>query len=216
MQKYRAVSNNSPIFAKRNQENTLKTMKTKKTLIFIAAMLGGIMATSLTSCGEDAVEDVLNDRLGYWVKGEFIEFEQKDSTFFYVQYKASDYSSVDVETLLRSTSGITSVMAFGNKCYVITAEGNLSLPGFYVSAGYRTANLDGVIVLPEIALELTDKSNLDDLLSKYGGILTVSNNIGTTYRFNCNLLTSEEVLRLAARLYHEDYVLWCEPNLWGG
>jgi len=39
-------------------------MNTKKTMLFIAAMLGGIMATSLTSCGEDAVEDVLNDRLG--------------------------------------------------------------------------------------------------------------------------------------------------------
>ena len=33
-------------------------MKTKKTLLFIAAMLGGIMATSLTACGDESIEDI--------------------------------------------------------------------------------------------------------------------------------------------------------------
>ena len=33
-------------------------MKTKKTLLFIAAMLGCIMATSLTACGDESVEDI--------------------------------------------------------------------------------------------------------------------------------------------------------------
>jgi len=49
--------------AKQNQLK-LKCYEDEKDIDIYAAMLGGIMATSLTSCGEDAVEDVLNDRLG--------------------------------------------------------------------------------------------------------------------------------------------------------
>ncbi len=33
-------------------------MKTKKTLLFIAAMLGGIIVTSLTACGDESTEDI--------------------------------------------------------------------------------------------------------------------------------------------------------------
>ncbi len=33
-------------------------MKTKKTMLFIAAMFGGIIATSLTSCGDESTEDI--------------------------------------------------------------------------------------------------------------------------------------------------------------
>ena len=33
-------------------------MKTKKTLLFIAAVFGGIMATSLTACGDESTEDI--------------------------------------------------------------------------------------------------------------------------------------------------------------
>ena len=40
------------------QNQTKETLPMKKTMLFIAAMLGGIIVTSLTACGDESTEDI--------------------------------------------------------------------------------------------------------------------------------------------------------------
>lgn len=206
-------------------------MNTNKTLLLLATIFGCFITASLTACGDEDLEDAFKNvsgeepedstwtpdgKLGFWLQGKFVEFEQISDTCFYVQYMAERDSTTDIEALLRATVNIE--MQYG-KGYIITAEGIPSIPGFFVSAFYRAylrpQPVDGVLVLPNIALKLTENSKFEDMMAKYGNLIIVKSRYDTTYLVDCNLYTSDEVLRLAARLYHEDYVVWSEPNLWG-
>ena len=169
----------------------------------------------LSSIREWTEED---DKLGYWAKDEFIEFQIADTNVFLVQPRLNEnpVSSERLKEILTSI-GVENIISGGYKDrYLVRASERPLHQTLYVSDQYKTSTADWIYVLPQISFKLASEESLDAILQKYGEYLIQAaplTNGSTIHRFNCNVITSAEVLRLAAKIHKESTVLWCEPNL---
>jgi hypothetical protein len=167
----------------------------------------------LSSIREWTEED---DKLGYWAKDEFIEFQIADPNVFLVQPRLNEnpVSSERLKEILTSI-GVENIISewYKDRYIVRTSERPLHQT-LYVSDQYKTSTADWIYVLPQICLSLETEDSLDAILRKYGEHLIEqedSPNHGL-HRFNCDVITSAEVLRLAAKIHIEPTVKWCEAN----
>ena len=158
-----------------------------------------------------------DDKLGYWAKSEFIEFQIADPNVFLVQPRLNEnpVSSERLKEILTLLIGVENIISGGYKdCYFVRASERPLHQALYVSDQYKTSTSDWIYVLPEICLSLETEGSLDAILRKYGEHLTEQEDSpkhGLHY-FNCDVITSAEVLRLAAKIHLEPTVKWCEAN----
>lgn len=169
----------------------------------------------LSSIREWTEED---DKLGFWAKREFIEFQIADPNMFLVQPRLNEnpVSSERLKEILTSI-GVEDIISGGYEDrYIVRATERPLHQALYVSDQYKMSTSDWIYVLPQISFKLASEESLDAILQKYGEYLIQAaplTNGSTIHRFNCNVITSAEVLRLAAKIHKESTVLWCEPNL---
>lgn len=167
----------------------------------------------LSSIREWTEED---DKLGYWAKDEFIEFQIADPNVFLVQPRLNEnpVSSERLKEILTSIGVENIISEWYKDRYIVRASERPLHQTLYVSDQYKTSTSDWIYVLPEICLSLETEDSLDAILRKYGEHLIEqedSPNHGL-HRFNCDVITSAEVLRLAAKIHIEPTVKWCEAN----
>ena len=160
-----------------------------------------------------------DDKLGYWRKDKFIEFQIADPNVFLVQPRLND-SPISAEKMKEffPSIGVEAIISGGGykDRFIVSA---LELPqhqDMFVSPQYKISNVDWLYVLPQINFKLASEEALDAILQKYGERLTQATPLtdgSTIHRYNCDFSTAEEVLRLATKIHFEPSVIWCEPNM---
>ena len=164
---------------------------------------------------QEETED--DGKIGYWVHDKFIEFQIADPNVFLVQARYIDnpVSQEELPEILTSL-GVKNIFANDyNKRYYVEAETRPQHPGLFVTPQFKTSTSDWLFIVPEITLSLVTEESLDAILQKYGKHLTEQDNSPShgMHRFNCDFATSEEVLRLAAKIHQEPTVNWCTANM---
>ena len=171
----------------------------------------------LSSIREWKEED---DKLGYWYEDRFIAFQMGDPKKFLVQARCTDNpaSQEEVEEILMSI-GVETITAHSfYNLYYVEAQTRPQHPALFVSPQYKTstADTDWLYVLPQIFICVATEEALAETLEKYGEHLKLTGSDptagGTIYRFDSDFATSEEVLRLTAKIHKEPEVIWCESR----
>ena len=174
----------------------------------------------LTSIHEWTVDD-LQGRLGYWYFDDFIELLCCEPDAYYVQARATeDPISIErVEEILTSL-GAEITYYSGTSFFFVNATQRPVHPDLFVSPKYKPIDRrwgdSELWINPRISIKLNEGASLDEVLSKYGAHLRVREKSvespNSPYRFDCDLPTAEEVLRLAATIHLDPDVNWCEPS----
>ncbi len=171
----------------------------------------------LSSIREWKEED---EKLGYWYEDKFIAFQMGDPKKFLVQARFTDNpaSQEEVEEILVSI-GVETITAHSfYNLYYVEAQTRPQHPALFVSPQYKTstADTDWLYVLPQIFICVATEEALAETLEKYGEHLELTGSDptggGTIYRFDSDFATSEEVLRLTAKIHKEPEVIWCESR----
>ncbi len=69
-----------------------------------------------------------------------------------------------------------------------------------------------MVILPQIAISVEKPEIISSILKDYIDILSVYNSFRDIYELDCNLASSDEVLRLSMKINSKEGVNWCEPN----
>ena len=179
-----------------------------------------IVLSSIREWTEETKETEEEDKLGYWYEDKFIAFQMGDPKKFLVQARCTDNpaSQEEVEEILLSL-GVETITAHGfYNLYYVEAQTRPQHPALFVSPQYKTstAETDWLYVLPQIFICVATEEALAATLEKYGEHLELTGFSpaigGTIYRFNSDFATSEEVLRLTAKIHKEPEVIWCESR----
>ena len=196
----------------------MKTLFFKKGIIFLATLF---VAGITLSCSNDE-EWTKSEQLGYWYNDQFIELTCSSTNLFLVQARATDnpISTKKVEKILKSL-GAEEIHNSGAEYFFVTAKTRPSHPDLFVSQQYKHASnsngRDWLYICPQISMRLNEGASVDDILNKYGKHLKVKEKVvspstSVLYTFDCDLSTSEDILKLAAAIHVEPSVKWCEPD----
>lgn len=150
---------------------------------------------------------------GYWYEDKFINLsiEKLDSTCFLMT--ANDDESQLLEKKISESKGkVTILSKIDKRQYIIKSVGNHRFEGIYCSPKYRSSKNTCSYILPQISLSTCDASIIEEILKKHRGILSVETKIDSIYRLNCNVSSSENVLKIVMDISKNANVLWCEPN----
>lgn len=172
-----------------------------------------VAVTSIREWTED-------DRLGYWYFDDFIELLCCDPNAYYVQARATEnpISQERVEEILTS---LGAEITYAERNYfLVNAKQRPVHPDLFVSPKYKPIDRrwgdSELWVNPRISIKLNEGASLDEVLSKYGAHIRVKESSVESpyspYRFDCDLSTAEEILRLAATIHLDPDVNWCEPS----
>lgn len=148
---------------------------------------------------------------GYWFESHFIGLEKEDTTSFYVQsLSANGILESSLAQLINIDSKDEFVKLYTGR-YIIKCMKRPQIKGLYLSDIYNTNESEWIIIKPKVSLCLKEGFNLTSIIKKYEGILSEANHRKGVYRLNCNVLKSDDVLDLVAKLSQEEGVEWCEP-----
>lgn len=174
-----------------------------------------VALTSIRAWTED-------DRLGYWYFDDFIELLCCEPDAYYVQARATEnpISIERVEEILTSL-GAEITYSAGTNFFLVNAAQRPVHPDLFVSPKYKPIDSrwgdSELWINPRISIKLNEGASLDEVLSKYGAHLRERERIAESpnppYRFDCDLPTAEEILRLAATIHLDPNVNWCEPSM---
>lgn len=190
----------------------------KQCLVLLATLF---VAGITLSCSNDE-EWTKSEQLGYWYHDNFIELTCSNPNLFLVQARATQrpISTERVEKILKSL-GAEEIHNSGAEYFFVTAKKRPSHPDLFVSQQYKHASSsnsrDWLYICPQISMRLNEGASVDDILDKYGKHLKVKDKVvspstSVLYHFDCDLSTSEDILKLAAAIHVEPSVKWCEPN----
>lgn len=196
----------------------MKTSYLKNSIVLLAVLF---VAGITLSCSDDE-EWTKSDQLGYWYNDQFIELTCSNPNLFLVQARATKkpISTERVEKILKSL-GAEEIHNSGAEYFFVTAKKRPSHPDLFVSQQYKHASSsnsrDWLYICPQISMRLNEGASVDDILDKYGKHLKVKDKVvspstSVLYHFDCDLSTSEDILKLAAAIHVEPSVKWCEPN----
>lgn len=174
-----------------------------------------VTLTSIRAWTED-------DRLGYWYFDDFIELLCCEPDVYFVQARATEnpISIERVEEILTSL-GAEITYSAGTNFFLVNAAQRPVHPDLFVSPKYKPIDSrwgdSELWINPRISIKLNEGASLDEVLSKYGAHLRERERIAESpnppYRFDCDLPTAEEILRLAATIHLDPNVNWCEPGM---
>lgn len=150
-------------------------------------------------------------QLGYWYKSDFIELSEKKDSVYYLNFR--NKSASIKQLILEKNEYIKVLSQFNDYEFLIKKTGCFDLKECYISPKYE-AKVNGgeMVILPQIVMSIKNNEVLSSILSKYKNIVSVSYNFRSIYEFDCELLSSDEVLRLSMEISQIDGVNWCEPN----
>ena len=161
-------------------------------------------------CAEDT-----ETRKGYWVGEEFIELHESNNGIYLVVLKdipnGFDYSADAYEEAL-GVEGLEIESVMGDNGVLVKSDSRPEILGTYVSYSYFTDHYF-VLIPPRISICLSDGFDINSLLDKYTGVLSVKNKVNRIYRLNCDVSNSDELLHYVAKLHDELGMEWCEPAM---
>ena len=151
-------------------------------------------------------------QFGYWYKSEFIDLSVKKDSVYYLSFKdkMKDYRR-EIST---KTECLKVIAQFGNNEFLIKQTGNLDIKDCYVSTKYEVKRTGGeMVILPQLIISTDNTALLSFIPENHNSIITIKKLFRDIYELDCNLLTSDDVLKLAMEISKIDGVKWCEPNI---
>lgn len=85
----------------------------------------------------------------------------------------------------------------------------------YVSEIFKDEKKRKIIILPRLAIKMKKGYDVGEIIKAYDGILQYDKEENYVKKFNCNLRTATEVLKLNSRINEMDCVEWSEPMMIG-
>ena len=152
---------------------------------------------------------------GYWYETDFIELWADENRDVFIQTKDSlDASSNAYAKTMRNDEHFEKI---SENRFFISKLALAKYPSFrgYVSKIYKDKYNSSVVVLPDIIISLHKGFNsIDDIIAKNRSALKLKKTIDEdTYLLSCELDSSDDVLRLSAKLNEMPGVNWCEPDM---
>jgi subtilisin family serine protease len=131
-----------------------------------------------------------------------------------VYYLNFNKETSDKKHKLIAESGFVRTLAkFSDNQFLVKKKGKLDTKGCYVSTKYKSKTNGGeMVILPQIAISVEKPEIISSILKDYIDILSVYNSFRDIYELDCNLASSDEVLRLSMKINSKEGVNWCEPN----
>lgn len=113
------------------------------------------------------------------------------------------YQITDSEFVIKSTKEI-------NKAFLKSQAVNLK----YNSPLFHNSTGSIITIMPQIIVQLKNIHSIKEILSLYNGILRLSKSRGfDTYVLNCDVKSSEELLKISNFLYEKSGIVnWSEPE----
>lgn len=149
-------------------------------------------------------------QLGYWDKNDFIELIPVRDSVLFVQTN-EDLSAVCKDAIANKELKV--VLKASKNQYIVKSEKKYLPVKSYTSVFYKHNNESNeVVILPQIAVSVSDEAVKNTILKQYQGILSISNKVKNIYEMECDLSSSDEVLLLAMQIAQIKGVNWCEPN----
>ena len=198
-------------------------------LICFSLLMAGL-GMLLTDCSKDdeptnspADEEIQNNGpLGFWNLNGFIELTPQSTPPYLLIVSWNDEKEKESLDQFVAENGDIVLELFDpgdlNWKYMTTTK-IINSSDFYVSMSYKGPNLQDneyIQVFPRIVLMLNEGNSIEAIQNKYANVMTLDHDSPTAYGryvFNCNVNTSNEVLRLATEIHERNDVKWAEPEL---
>ena len=151
-------------------------------------------------------------QFGYYYKSKFISLIP-DNSLYYIQTQTSDQMSQIKESLSRRNESCRCISTLSNIGCLFTSIPKILPKECYYSNIYLSENDFKIAILPRLAIKLKKGYSIDDVLILHKDVLKLDIEISDILIFDCNLNTSEEVLKLNEFIYQMDATEWCEPMM---
>ncbi|MDO4985714.1 MAG: S8 family serine peptidase [Prevotella sp.] len=150
-------------------------------------------------------------QLGYWHHSKFLELTPLNDSVYYLNF--NKVTSDKKHKLIAESGFVRTLAKFSDNQFLVKKKGKLDTKGCYVSTKYKSKTNGGeMVILPQIAISVEKPEIISSILKDYIDILSVYNSFRDIYELDCNLASSDEVLRLSMKINSIEGVNWCEPN----
>jgi serine protease len=151
---------------------------------------------------------------GYRFQGNEVKL-RVDSSMYFVQ-TTNEQSSIKQNASLKQRvkeGEIKSFYSFSNNRFLIYGDKAQNKSEDYYSPIYKNEQNEIIIILPRVVVMLKEGNDIGAILKKYSEKLSIESGNQYKYILECNLLKSEEVLKIVNELSNRTDVDWCEPEL---
>lgn len=151
---------------------------------------------------------------GYWYGTDFIELWADESRGVFIQ--TEDSLDVVSNAYSRTLGNDEHFEKISENRFFISKQSIAKYPSFkgYVSKIYKDKHNSIVVVLQDIIISLREGINIDDIIETHKDLLKLKKTIDEdTYLLSSELDSSDDVLRLSAKLNELSGVNWCEPDM---
>lgn len=151
-------------------------------------------------------------QFGYYYKSKFISLIP-DCSLYYIQTQTSEQMSQIKESLSRGNDSIRCISTLSSIGCLFTSIPEILPKECYYSNIYYSENDFKIAILPRLAIKLKIGHSIDEVLVLHKDVLKLDIEKSGIFIFDCNLNTSEDVLKLNELIYQMDATEWCEPMM---
>lgn len=155
-------------------------------------------------------------QVGYRYHANFIELkpEGKSIGLLKDEMLLSDISEITARDYIKNKYGIHPLSISNVSGYGTLIETNYysDLPAFTTDV-YHDSFGNKILIMPCIILKTEKDNEVNKLLRKYSSVVSIIEHNGERYKLECNVKTSEELLKLIASIESMYSLKWIEPDM---